>query len=257
MELDIKNKLFIVIGATSGLGNGVAMNLLAEGSHIIAVARNQERLAELQNKFNDRVEIVAGDITRHETMIDALNKTGGRFLDGILVNSAGPPAKSFLETELQDWDDAYKSLLRWKIEITRLLLPVFRKQQYGRIVYIESSAVKQPVKNLVLSNSIRMSVVGMMKTLSQEIADEGITLNVLAPGYHDTAAAGRLFVKQSEIEGISINEARKKVEDDIGVGRLGDTGEFGMIAAWLLSPHSGYVTGQVISIDGGNIKGMM
>ena len=257
MDLTLKDKLFVVTGATSGLGNGVAVNLLNEGASIIAVARNNDRLNAFMKKYSGQVEAIPGDITKPDTLKTVFEYVGDRYLSGLLVNSAGPPAKSFLETSLEDWDSAYETLLRWKIEITQQALNIFRRQQYGRVVYIESSAVKQPVRDLVLSNSIRMAVVGFVKTLSQEIAGEGITLNVLAPGFHETAAAERLFLKRSEKEGITIEQAKKQFESEISVGKMGDTKEFGMIAAWLLSPHSGYITGQTISVDGGMIKATM
>jgi len=257
MELEIKDKLFIVTGASSGLGKGVAMNLLREGAIIIAVAREIPKLKVLEDEFPGQIEILSGDITKSEVIDNLVDRVGDRFLGGILVNAGGPPAKSFLETTLDDWDTAYRSLLRWKVEITQKVLPIFRKQKYGRFLFIESSAVKQPVNNLVLSNSIRMSVVGFVKTLSQEIAREGITLNVLAPGFHETAAAHRLFVKKSEVKGISLEEAKQEYNAEISVGRMGDPAEFGMLAGWLLSEFSGYITGQTISVDGGNIKGMM
>lgn len=115
-------------------------------------------------------------------------------------------------------------------------------------------SVKQPVENLVLSNSLRLSVVGFVKTLSQEIADRGITLNILAPGYHDTQAMQRLFVKKSQVQNISVEEAGKQFEDEIKMGKMGNPDEFASLAIWLLSPHSRYITGQTISVDGGLIK---
>jgi len=99
-------------------------------------------------------------------------------------------------------------------------------------------------------------VLGFVKTLSQEVAGTGITLNILAPGFHDTPAAQRLFVKRAEVEGLSVDEARRSYESEIPVNRMGDTREFGMLGAWLLSPHSGYITGQTITVDGGSVKGM-
>ena len=257
MDLGIKDRLFIVTGASAGLGNGVAKALLNENANIIAVARDQNKLDEFSESFPGRVEQVAGDLIKSDTIDKIVNQLNGRYLAGLLVNAGGPPAMSFLETDLADWDAAYQNLLRWKVGLTKAFLSVFRQQKYGRIVFVESYSVKQPVPNLVLSNSLRLAVVGFVKTLSQEVACEGITMNVMAPGFHDTAAAKRLFVKRSEVEHISIEMARQRYESEIIIGRLGDTAEFGMLAAWLLSPHSGYMTGQTISVDGGAIKGTM
>jgi 3-oxoacyl-[acyl-carrier protein] reductase len=257
MNLGLKDKLFIVTGATSGLGNGVTKSLLYEYADVIAVARNSEKLEALAKEFPDQVEPLAGDVFLTETTQKIIQQVGNRYLHGILINASGPPAKSFLETELSDWDTAYNSLLRWKVELTKAVIPKFLSQKYGRIVYIESSSVKQPVANLVLSNSIRLAVVGFVKTLSQEVAKKGITLNILAPGFHNTPAAHRLYVKRSSADNISIEQAESEYKSEIPVGAIGDPNDFGTLAAWLLSSLSGYVTGQTISVDGGAIKGTM
>lgn len=256
MDLNIKDKLFIVTGATSGLGKGVATALLKEGSKLIVVARDREKLDLLADGHPGQVETISGDITQLETIELVTRSLGDRDLSGACINAGGPPAKSFLETDLADWDQAYRQILKWKVALTKALLPNFRAQKYGRLVFIESESVKQPVANLVLSNSLRLAVVGFVKTLSQEVAAEGVTMNVLAPGFHDTPAAHRLFVKRSEVENITLAEARKKYEQHIRVGRMGDTKEFGMLAAWLLSPHSGYITGQTLTMDGGAVSGV-
>lgn len=257
MDLKLKDKLFIVCGATSGLGNGVAMALIGEGAKIIAVARNESKLNDFAKKYPNQIESVVGDISQSETIYAVFEKLGDRFLNGVVVNAGGPPAKSFIETDLEDWDQAYLNILRWKVEFTKVFLPIFEKQKYGRFVYIESSSVKQPVKDLVLSNSLRLAVVGFVKTLSQEVADKGITLNILGPGFHNTPAAERLFVKRSQVDDITVEEAKAKYESEIMVGRMGNVNDFGTLAAWLLSPISGYITGQTISVDGGMIKGVM
>lgn len=245
------------MGASSGLGKGVATNLLNDGAKVIAIGRDPAKLKALSIAFPGQVEPVSGNSFDPGFIEKIPGFIGDRYLSGLLVNAGGPPAGSFLETPLENWDQAYHHILRWKVQLTQTILPIFRKQRYGRILYIESVSVKQPVERLVLSNSLRMAVVGFVKTLSQEIAAEGITLNVLAPGFHDTPAAARLYKKRSEIEGISMEEAKQQYEHEIAVGRMGDTLEFGMLGAWLLSPHSGYITGQTFSVDGGSVKGMM
>lgn len=257
MNLEVKDRLFIVTGATSGFGKSIAVALVNEGAKVIINARGEEKLFALQKQFPKQFEAVPGDITTDATISEINRQVGDRKLDGILVNAGGPPAKSFIETEISDWDEAYEKVLRWKIKITNHLIPKFVEQEYGRLVYIESISVKQPVENLVLSNSMRLAVIGFVKTLSQEIGDKGITLNVIAPGYHATPAMDRLFAKKSMLLGISPEEARKEFESEIKTGRLGDPDDLASLAVWLLSPVSRYVTGQTISVDGGLAKGVL
>ena len=254
MDFDLKGKEFIVCGASSGFGQAIAKQLITEGAKIIAIARNEEKLKEFAEAYGKQVEILMGDITQSKTISQLRKITESRNLSGILVNASGPPAKSFKETTLTDWDEAYRQLVRWKVEITQTFLPVFIKQGYGRFLYIESSAVKQPLENLVLSTSLRLSVVGFVKTLSQEIPDKGVTFNILAPGYHYTAAVERLINKKSETEKISKKEAKTLLEKSIPMKRTGNVDHFASLAIWLLSPLSNYVTGQVFTIDGGVVK---
>jgi len=254
MDLGIKNQLFVVGGATSGFGKAIAVSLINEGASIIAIARNLDKLNELKAVASSQVEIIEGDITQDRTIDKISAIIGERQLHGALINAGGPPAKTFMETTLEDWDNAYKNLLRWKVNITQQLVPKMMQHQYGRIVYIESSSVKQPLENLVLSNSIRLAVVGFVKTLSQEIAKSGITLNVMGPGSHDTPAIERIYNKKAEQSGIAAADARQQGIQQIPVGRLGRPEDFASLATWLLSPASGYITGQTITVDGGMVK---
>ncbi len=257
MDLQLGNKLFVVTGATSGFGKAIAETLIWEDARVIINARGEEKLKAFRDKYPDHIEIMPGDITTDAVISALIRHIGDRPLSGILINAGGPPAKSFLTTELSDWDDAYRRILRWKVKLTREIMPLFQKNAYGRIVYIESSSVKQPIENLVLSTSMRLAVVGFVKTLSQEVAREGITLNTLAPGYHATPAMERLFTNKSMLLGISPEEAKKDFEEEIRVGRMGDPADLATLAAWLLSPHSRYVTGQTFAVDGGLVQGTL
>ncbi|MEM8523173.1 MAG: SDR family oxidoreductase [Bacteroidota bacterium] len=257
MNLNLTNQLFIVGGATSGFGNAIAKALVAEGAKVIAVARRAEKIADLESAHKGQVEGIVGDITTSETIVKIIAQIGDRKISGALINAGGPPAKSFIETTMEDWDASYQNVMRWKVELTKALLPKMMEQNYGRLLYIESVSVKQPIENLVLSNSFRLGVVGFVKTLSQEIASQGVTLNIMAPGYHDTPAIQRIFAKKSENEGISMEAAQQVFEKNIPVKRMGTAEDFASLAIWLLSPVSGYLTGQTISVDGGVVLGTM
>ncbi len=257
MDLNLNGALFVVTGSTSGFGKAIAEQLINEGAHVIINARGEEKLEALHQKYPDKTTILAGDITTDAVISDLIRKVHGKKLHGIVINAGGPPAKSFINTEITDWDNAYEKLLRWKVKLTQELLEKFQEQEYGRILFIESAAVKQPIENLILSNSLRMAVVGFAKTLSQEVAHQGITCNILAPGYHATPAMERLFANKSLLLGISSEDAKKEFEKETKVGHLGDPEDFGSLAVWLLSPHSRFITGQTISIDGGLVRGSM
>lgn len=256
MDLQLKDKLFIVTGASSGFGKAITAMLATEEAQVIAVARGVENLKSLQ-KEHPAIEIMPLDMTHPESLNSLIKTIGERDLTGIVVNAGGPPAKAFLETNMEDWDKAYRDILRWKVDLTHIFLPFFEKNNYGRYLYIESMSVKQPVPNLVLSTSLRMAVTGFVKTFSDEIAHRGITANVLAPGYHMTPALERVIRKHSEVAGISFDEAKNEMVNHVPTRTTGSTDDFASLAAWLLSPWSAYITGQTISVDGGAVRGSM
>jgi 3-oxoacyl-[acyl-carrier protein] reductase len=155
MDLQIKNQTFIVTGVTSGFGRSVAERLLEEGANVIGVARRKELLSELKYTYDSRFEYLATDITKEGAVSQLIELTEGTKISGIFVNAGGPPAKSFMETEITDWDEAYQKLLRWKVDLVQKIAPQLINQNYGRILFLESGSVKQPIENLVLSTIIR------------------------------------------------------------------------------------------------------
>jgi 3-oxoacyl-[acyl-carrier protein] reductase len=256
MDLDIKSRFFVITGAGSGFGRAIAEKLLDEGATVLAVARSKDVLEAFQASNPEKLTILIGDISQLSVQQELMIICQNRMVDGVLINAGGPPSKSFMETELTDWDEAYRMILRWKVSLVHQLIPLMIKQNYGRIVFIESISVKQPIENLVLSNSLRLAVVGFVKSLSMDVASLNINLNILAPGYHNTAAMQRLFKKKSETSQITMAEAKESFEKHIPVGKMGEANEMAVLACWLLSPLSRYVTGQTFSHDGGLAKGI-
>ena len=256
MELNLKNRLFIVTGASSGFGEAIARQLILEGASVIAVARNQEKLDKLSADCGSRLETMAQDVTGIEFPEKIIQKLNGRIPYGIVVNAGGPPSGGFFDVPDETWDKAYRNVFLWKAGFLKLVVPLMREAATGRILLIESVSVKQPVEGLILSNAFRPAVVGMAKTLAAEVAGEGLTINILAPGYHDTAAMQRLYKRKSGNTGISIEEVKQLFINESGTGKMGDPADFAMLAVWLLSPSSSYVTGQVITVAGNLVKGI-
>lgn len=254
MNLEIANRFFIVGGAGSGFGRAISEALASEGAMVLAISITERKLISLVKKFPDKIEYLCGDIMTEEMHQKIFEWAEKKQISGIVFNASGPPAGGMNDINMQMWDNAWKTVVRWKIALAMKLLALLKKQQYGRMLFIESVSVKQPIKNLILSNALRPAVVGFVKTLSQEVAGDGITANILAPGYHSTAAMDRLFVKKAEMEGISTEDAKLSFENEIPVGAIGKPEEMAGLALWLLSPLSRYVTGQTITHDGGLVS---
>lgn len=254
MDLLINNQSFLVGGCTAGFGLATTKALLKEGATVIGIARKPEGLVKLKSIYSSSFIPLQGNITHSDIINKAAILAKENDISGILINAGGPPAMSFEETRLSDWDDAYRSLLRWKVELIHKLIPHFKEKQYGRIVFIESSSVKQPIENLVLSTSLRLAVVGMMKTVSQEVSGQNINFNMIAPGSHNTSAINRLIEKKSHITGVDMETMRQNFINDIPAKQFGNPDHLGSLATWLLSPLAEFVTGQVYGIEGGAIK---
>lgn len=256
MDLKLTDQRFIVCGASSGFGQAIAKQLLIEGARVVVAARRGDKLRDTFGHFQDQTEIIEGSLIYSET-IDKIEKTAekGDF-HGIVFNAGGPPTGTPLQTDMKDWDAAWQLVMRWKIDLALRLAPLLVEIEYGRMIFVESKSVKQPLPALTLSNAFRAGIVGFAKTLSTEVAPKGVTVNIMAPGAHDTPAIERVIKNNSSSKGVSYEKAREQMEQTIPVRRMGTAEEFASLAAWLLSPHSGYVTGQTISHDGGAIAGL-
>lgn len=256
MDLKLKGQYFLVTGAGSGFGRAIAEALIKEGAFVFANSKTEEKLIELKEMAPEQVEYLAVDITIPLEQDKVLNMIGNKRLSGAVINAGGPPAKSAMESRLNDWDTAYKSLVRWKVRITKKLVQRFIGWGGGKMVFVESISTKQPIDNLVLSNAFRLAIVGYVKTFSQEVGSKGVNMNILAPGYHDTNAMERIIARKALTMDVSLEEARKHIEAETMMDKMGNADDFASLALWLLSTKSDYVTGQTISVDGGLTRGV-
>lgn len=251
MDLQLSGKVFIVTGAGSGFGNAITRALARENAEVIAISRTAEKLASLQQMYPKLITTLAGDIMQPRFPKKVLPFINEKMLGGIVLNAGGPPVKKAMDCKPEDADNAYSLLFRWKMEWLNELIPLFAQQQYGRIVSVESLSIKHPLPSLALSTSLRLAVTGYLKTLANETADSGITINILAPGYHDTPALNRILKNRADEENISIEEVRLKLQHSIPVKKIGNPDHLASLALFLLSPMSEFITGQTFSIDGG------
>jgi 3-oxoacyl-[acyl-carrier protein] reductase len=257
MDLDLKNKTIAVGGATSGLGLAVTEALLKEGATVIGLARTQHKLDKLVAEYPDRFIPHRVDLTIPSSVNQLVKTLNEAKVYGVCFNAGGPPPKMTMETDLDDWDSAYKSTLRWKVQLLQGILPDMLKRKEGRMVFIESVSIKQPIDGLVLSNSFRAAVAGLVSTVSRENGGQGVTYNIMAPGYHATPRITAVLKQSAELQNISVEEAEAQFAAEVPTGKIGDPQDFGSLAAWLFSPQSRYVTGQTITVDGGMVRHLM
>jgi 3-oxoacyl-[acyl-carrier protein] reductase len=253
MDLGLKNKVAFVAASSQGLGKSVALELAQEGANVIICGRNKENLEktkqEIENKTGQKSLALSGDLSvsaEREQIIKMTLQTY-KTVDILVTNGGGPPTGKFEDHKLQNWDNAYNQLLASVVGLINGFLPGMKQQQWGRIISITSMAVKQPVNNLILSNSVRASVVGLIKTLSNELGMYNITVNNVMPGYTETDRLKELMEN---------NFSFASAKTEVPLGRFGKPEEFAAAVAFLASERASYITGVSLAVDGGWIKGI-
>ena len=263
MDLGLKGKVALVAAASRGLGRAVAEELAAEGASLVLCARGETALNDvcdqLSPKLEGRIVGVAADVSLTADVERVVERGLERFgrIDILVTNGGGPPAGPFDSLSREAWDAATRLVLNSVIDFTRLVLPGMKERGWGRILNITSIAVKQPVDNLMLSNSLRAAVTGFARTLANEVAAHGVTVNNILPGYTRTERVEQLAEALAAREGIAPSAIKARWEADIPMRRLGEPREFAALAAFLVSERASYITGSSIAVDGGWIRSLL
>ncbi len=242
--------LHFVYGCSSGFGKAITLKLLSDGHSVCGFSRSFPHL--VNRGFSHYTCDVTDELLLNETLSNAVKSHG--IPDGIVLNAGGPATGTASETHPADYRDAYDLVFDWKIRVVHYLLPLFKQRQSGRIVFIESQSLKQPIPNLVLSNSMRLAVAGFAKTLASEVARLGIQVNIIAPGSHNTPAIERVINAKCDSSEKKRATIKREMEESIPAARFGEPEELAALVAWLLSAESSFMTGQTISHDGGNVR---
>jgi 3-oxoacyl-[acyl-carrier protein] reductase len=262
MDLGLSGKVALVAASSRGLGRAVAEELAREGARLMLCARGEPALretAEAIRRSGADVEAIAADVSKPSDIarvVDSGMRAFGR-IDILVTNGGGPPAGPFESHSADAWHEAVRQNLDSVVELTRAVLPGMKEQRWGRIINVTSIAVKQPVDNLILSNSVRAAVTGFARTLANEVASFGITVNNVMPGYTRTQRVDELAARNAALRGTSPDAELAVWEGQIPMGRLGRSEEFAAMVAFLASERASYTTGASIPVDGGWIRALL
>jgi len=262
MDLGLQGKFALLTGASRGLGFATAETLAQEGVHLAINSRDQTHLEEAANKLEQygvRVITLPGDLTHPKTPDQLINATLEAFgdLDMLFTNAGGPPPAAFEDIDEDTWSHAIDLSFMSHVRLIRAALPTLRHSSSPSVLTVTSVSVKQPIPNLVLSNSIRAATAGLTKTLALELGGDGIRFNSILPSWTHTERVEQLMADRAARMGTSIEDEIRAQSERTPLGRMGTPEEFGRAAAFLLSPAASYITGVMLSIDGGTYKGLL
>jgi len=262
MDLGLKDRVALVAASSTGLGKAVALGLAREGAKLALCARTQSTLdetaAEIQRETGVEVLARAVDVREYEQVRDFVKEIADRFgrLDICVANAGGPPSKSFAETTVEDWHAAAELNLMSTVYLAKETLPLMQQRRWGRFIAITSMTVKQPVEGLILSNSVRAGVSGLVKTLSNEYGPHNVLVNNVCPGFTATARLNSLAETLAGKAGVAAAEIEQRWASQAPLGRVGQPEEFANVVVFLASERASYVTGVSIAVDGGMVKGL-
>ncbi|MGE5403090.1 MAG: SDR family oxidoreductase [Ignavibacteriales bacterium] len=262
MDLQLKGKNVLVTASSSGIGRAVAEIFIQEGSNVAICARSKDQLIKTADEIKKTYGVeplwCVCDINAEKDInstVDIVTNNYGHI--DILVNNCGGPVPGIFENlNDEDWQAAFEQVLLSVVRFTRKVLPSMKERRWGRIINITSVAVKQPLENLMLSNSLRNSVVGFAKTLSNEAGKYNISVNNVAPGYTLTKRLYELSINKSKLTGESHEHTLAEMAKEVPLSRLARPDEIASAVVYLASENAGYITGNTIQVDGGLFKGL-
>jgi len=259
MDLGLKDQVALVTAASRGLGKAAAMALAREGAKIAICARSDDlehTAEEIQSKMGVEVLPVRADVTKPQDVQNLVSKTLERFekIDILIINAGGPPPGTFLSLAPEDWKAATDLTLMSAVYICYAVVPHMLEARSGSIVTTQSYSVKQPIDNLILSNSLRMAVIGMMKSMANELGPQGIRVNSINPAWTWTERVQQLMEDRVVRNNSTLKEEKSKVTNDVPLGRMGTVEEYGKTIAWLASPAASFIRGHALMFDGGAVK---
>lgn len=259
MDFNLQGKVALALASSQGLGKAIATELAKEGANVMLASRDAEKLAivreEIERLGKGNVFYRQTDLTKAEDIERLVEETIQRFgkLDILINNAGGPPSGSFEEITDEQWQAAFELNLLSYIRAIRASLPELKKSG-GKIVNIASSSIKQPIPGLILSNTFRTGIVGLTKTLAEELAPYGIMLHTVAPGRIATDRVKELDEAQAKKVGSTREEIEETIKSQIPLGRYGTPEEFAKVVAFLVSDACSYMTGNAFLVDGGLVK---
>ena len=259
MNLGLTGKVALVTAASKGLGKAAALQFAREGARVAMCARSEEidnAAFEITEETGAEVMAKRADVTEQGD-IDALVKaTLEKFgkIDILILNAGGPPPGTFLSLTIDDWQAAVNLTLMSAVRLCHAVVPHMLERNSGSIVAIESASIKQPADGLLLSISIRMAVIGMLKTMANELGPHGIRINSVNPAWTDTDRVDQLLKARAEAAGTTPEQERAKVTTTVPLGRMGTVEEFGRTVTWMASPAASFVHGHALLFDGGASK---
>ena len=262
MQLGIKDKVALVAAASKGLGKAVAFRLSREGTKVVICAREKERLFrtrdEISSETEGLVKAIVADVRKKEQVSSMVKQVSDEFgtIDILVCNAGGPPAGLADEFTPDDYRDALDLNLLSTVSLCYEVLPLMKKQKWGRIINMVSISAKQPIDTLILSNTTRAGVLGFSKSLSNQLAPFRITVNSVCPGYTKTERVEDLATAFADSGKGSIKDFYKNIEKAIPMGRFGTPEEIAQAVAFLASEGAGYITGVALQVDGGYIKAL-